>query len=236
VTVDIPVDTGGVFDFNPTEGSGTVITEKNGSGIDMTTNGTWTGVDSIKYDIVSIFNFTHGRANSDLFTLAPHSSMLLFVKIPSSFIVGTTGWLCGRKPGPISGALLDHEVTVDSSGKFNATIRTTAGAVPPNTDVTVTSTTVAAADGEYFVGMTHDGVTLKLWVNGVVEDSASAGDSEPPPTGTYVIVGGGSAPFASEVPLDDMEIGRFIVANRGLTAGEMAVLYGEYQAQYPGLP
>jgi hypothetical protein len=83
---------------------------------------------------------------------------------------------------------------------------------------------------------------LKLWVNGIIEDSAPCGDAESTTGGTrYVVVAGGAAPFTDQVPLgnsllNNTQIGRFIVANRGLTDAEMLALYAEFKTMYPGLP
>lgn len=227
---------GDIWDFNPTEGAGTSITDKQGSGLVMTTNGAWQAGDWIKYDITGIFNFTHSVCHSDLFTLSPRSSMVLAFKAPAGFAVGTGGTLCGRKGTTGMGSFVDHQLRVDAAGKFNCSIKTEASGTPANADVTVTSTTVVAASTEYMVGMTHDGVNLKLWVNGVVEDTEAATGSRAPDIPSRIIVGGGETPFASEVPIDDMLIGRAIFASKALTADEMATLYAEFKAQYPGIP
>lgn len=233
----MPPIVGDLFDYNPTEGSGTVITDKRGLAADMSTNGDWVALtDALKYENTGIFNFKFGVAFDDQFVLAPTSSMLIYFKAPSSFVVGSSsGYLCSRKPGP-GGWVSDHSITVDLAGKINATVHVHSGAVPANTDVAVQSSTVIAANGEYVIGITHDGTTLSLYVNNVVEDTAAAGESETPAAGRYLVVGGGHTPFAVETPIEDEVLGRFIVANRALTADDMTALYAEFKAQYPGLP
>lgn len=224
------------YDFNPTEGAGTAISDKQGSGLSMTTNGAWQAGDKIKYDIVGAFDFTCSVVTDTSLLLAPHSSMVLYFKAPAGFTVGTAGTLCGRKGTTDMGSSVDHQIRVDVNGNFNAWITTQSGGTPSGADVGVASSTVVAANGEYVVGMTHDGATLKLWVNGVMEDSATATDSAAPDATRRIIVGGGEVPVAVELPIDDMLIGRAVFANRGLTDAEMASLYAEFQAQYPGLP
>jgi hypothetical protein len=231
---------GQVWDWNPTEGSGSTITDKNGSGADLSTNGIW-GTNVVGYQNTGIHTFTHAFVNSDDLILAPRSTFLMYFKAPAGFVVGTTGGWLGRRNPPPGGWVSDHRIVVNSAnGKFHVTVHVDSSGSPANSDVDLASTTVIAPNGEYVVGLTHDGATLKLWVNGVVENSASAGSSAIPATGRYIIVGGGSKPFAVEHPLEPgghiTWIGRVIAANRAFSASEMAATYAEFQAQYPGLP
>jgi hypothetical protein len=238
---NLPYD---IFDWNPTEGSGTVITDKNGSGVDITlvNHGPYTGPSpvwigtpqGVRYDHTGIYAFNYGIASHSSLVMA-QSSALLYVKMPPLWTVG--GYLCAHNPQP-SGLLLDRRLYIDGAdGKLKLNIH--AGGSYKN----VTSTSTFGVDDEFFVAWTHDGTTLRLWINGVEEDSIACGDAASTSSPFFQIAGGwpsfsdleppsNGGIFGSTGPV----IGRVVASNRGLTATEMAALYAEFKAQYPGLP
>lgn len=233
------------WDWNPRGASAGVIDDEGVAGLDMLVVGgspvpPQVPISYFNYARTGIHNFSYAHCTDDTVILSPRSTVVLYFHSANGFVVGThSGWLAGHMTPAFGSGGNDHKFTVGTDGKFRATIRTTASASPGNTDVTVVSTTVVAAGTGYCVGMTHDGSSVKLWVNGVVEDSETAlGDSVLATTPRYFIVGGGQKPFSSQEPMADITtgIGRVVAAPRGFTDAEMTILYAQYRAQYAGLP
>lgn len=226
---------GHIFDWNPTENTGTVITDKNGSGIDLTTNGIWVASGLIRYDATALHNFRFSRVVHPVFSMA-ESSCLLYVKLPAAWTVGA--YLAGHQPIN-TGHVNDRKLRVGIGAPAAVTITQNSGL----SDKTATGTTNFGVTDEFVAGWTHDGATLKLWVNGVEEDSIACG---PAGTGTprAFQVGGGEVPFTDKEPPSTNGLfgstgavfGRCLAANHGLSDAEVAAFYAEYQTQYPGLP
>jgi hypothetical protein len=224
------------YDWNPLEGSGTTITDKNGSGISATlSGGTWV-TDGVRYDHLGTFNYEYASVTSDALTMA-QSSVMLYAKMPPAWN-NAQGWFCGREPGP-GGNDNDRSLYIDASGNVHANIVQSSG----TTNKTVDSSTTFGVDDEMCLCWTHDGVTLRLYVNGVEEDSIACSDATVGTPTFFYIAAGAAAVSPQEPPSNGglfgstgTIVGRVRLANRGWTPSEVAALYAEFKIQYPGLP
>lgn len=238
----LPTD---VWDWNPTEGSGTTVTDKNGSGVDVTlvNHGPYTGPapvwiapESVRFDHTGIFAFNYGSVADAALTMV-NSSQIWYVKMPPAWTEGA--WLGGHRGS--GGNAYDRMLTLDiGTGKVSAHIDQ---AVFPFGLQTVTSVSTFGANDEFVVAYTHDGATLRLYINGVEEDSIACGDAASLASPSFQIAGG-SPSFSDKEPPSaggifgstGATIGRVVAANRSLTADEVLAFYNAIKAVHTGLP
>lgn len=233
-----PISPTHVFDWNPTEGSGTVITDKNGSGVDLTTNGVWVSSGNVRYDHTGIFNFLTARVTHPALTMV-RSSVLMYVKLPALWTGGF--YLGGHRVEQTH--TTDRKLTLDgpvSASPVRAGVTQAAG---PNTLKSIQSVSTFTQGDEFVCGWTHDGSTLRIYINGVDEGNVACSDSVSTTPAGFLFPGG-LPPFSDREPPSSggifsspgAIIGRVLAANYGFSGAEVASYYAEYQSQYPGLP
>jgi hypothetical protein len=107
----------------------------------------------------------------------------------------------------------EYILSLESDNKFAAFVGLPAGAKQ------IGSTTVAQLNTWYHVAMTHDGTTLRLYVNGSLESSlAAVGDM--PPTLNPVTIGGNIEPVFFQGIIDEAQI-----FSRALSDAEILAIY-----------
>lgn len=125
-------------------------------------------------------------------------------------------------------------MTIGFDGKVRVIVKANLGPV-----VTVTSTSVFDLGDMFVAGWTHDGVTLRLWINGVEEDSAAVGLAAPLTPASFAIGAGEPPTSFREGPSQGgfgashgSRVGRVVLANRAFTQTEVEALYNEFATAY----
>jgi hypothetical protein len=240
-TTEIPdpeAPVGGLYaDWNPTEGGGATVRAKNlppgdtsrdlvmGTG---TSTPSWAGL-NIRMQTL-LFENDDYAIRTGMPDLSAGSSVFMYLALTT--LGSGTKWLCG-----VEGAVTtDHHLAISEHP-----IRTVFARITENsggaggTARTATGTTTIGNGTEHTVCFTHDGVNLKLYVDGVLEATTACGPALEGGTRDFIL-GGGKAPPSDRLTPDDATFSRTIVWTRGITAAEVAETHAEFKAVYGGLP
>ena len=107
----------------------------------------------------------------------------------------------------------EYILALNADNKFHAFVRL------PSGDYNLAGATVAQLDAWYHVAMTHDGITLKLYVNGQLDGTLNAaGDTVP--TSNPVGIGANVVGTFFQGSIDEAQI-----FNRALTDAELLTIY-----------
>jgi hypothetical protein len=206
----------GCWLFN--EGSGNKVSDLSGNGNTGTITGAiWT---PWKYGPALKFN-----GNSDLISFAVDKPSIAGLSNVSFFtwlefdVVNVNHWIASESQFN-GGYLLDwHLILLDSSDKIRLRIDTSGGAD------TVDTTTVFVAGQPYHVGFTYDGTTMKLYVNGRLENSTVHSSGGTINDSNYPLnLGSGDN---RSISLIDGYLDIPMIYNRTFIASEIALLYRE---------
>ena len=227
-------------DWNPTEGAGEWVENKLDGGVtprrlilgDSIANSdrdpTW-GVDRLVS--TALFGADHQYLH---YTPAPD-----FTNGASFFFYGlvdqlgtATKYLCGV----YDGVVIDHHIYISNADRLPRARITEDSGGAGGTDRTVVGTTAIVDDSEHTFCFTHDGSTLKIYIDGALEGSTACGLAKE--TGGRIITFCTGSPPLTTVRNgpDNYDHGRTLVATRALTAAEVAETHAAFKVQYPGLP
>jgi hypothetical protein len=170
------------------EGSGTTIYDSSGNG----NTGTFVGVIYwVTGEFGNAVQFTAGQyinvsSPNSLNISGPLTVELWFTR-PA--LVADDKWIL-NKANSLTDNDSNYEVWVDSSSKIHA------GIGNGTTSQNVTSTSVTQVNTWYHVAFTADGTTLKLYINGVLENSSSQ-TMTPVPNNQQLLIGARKTNYAA---------------------------------------